>query len=69
MKSSGMLLMVTEDGEGLVEALENKGIKAALIGRFTDNNDKVVINGEEKRFLEKIKQDSIYKINKNQQKG
>ncbi len=69
MKSSGMLLMVTEDGEGLVEALENKGIKAALIGRFADNNDKVVVNGEEKRFLEKIKQDSIYKINKNQQKG
>ena len=40
-----------------------------MIGRFTDNNDKVVVNGEEKRFLEKIKQDSIYKINKNQQKG
>ena len=63
MKSSGMLLMVTDDKDGLLKAFEEAGINAAAIGNISDNNDKVVINGEEKRFLDKIKQDSIYKIN------
>lgn len=69
MKSSGMLLMVTDDKDGLLKALEDAGICAAAIGSISDDNDKVVINGEEKRFLEKIKQDSIYKINKTEGKG
>ena len=63
MKSSGMLLTVTDDKDGLLKAFEEAGINAAAIGNISDNNDKVVINGEEKRFLDKIKQDSIYKIN------
>lgn len=62
MKSSGMLLMVAKDGETFVEGLKKSGIEAAVIGNFTEDNDKAVINGEEKRFLEKIKQDAIYKI-------
>lgn len=62
MKSSGMLLMVCKDGEELVKQLEEIGINASVIGEFTSDNDKVIINGEEKRFLDKIKQDSIYKI-------
>ena len=69
MKSSGMLLMVTDDKDGLLKVLEDAGICAAAIGSISDDNDKVVINGEEKRFLEKIKQDSIYKINKTEGKG
>ena len=68
MKSSGMLLMVTDDKDGLLKAFEEAGINAAAIGSVSDNNDKVVINGEEKRFLDKIKQDSIYKKN-NERKG
>lgn len=53
MKSSGSLIMVTEDGLGLVKALEHRGIPAAIIGRTTDDNDKKILNGEEVRYLEK----------------
>ncbi|MCR4648984.1 MAG: hypothetical protein K5776_07900 [Lachnospiraceae bacterium] len=62
MKSSGMLIMVTKEPDILTEALLKEGIPAAVIGTFTDNNDRIVINGEETRFLEKIKQDAVYKL-------
>ncbi len=61
--SGGCLLLVTEDGEALVEALERENIPAAVIGRMMPGNDKVIINGEETRFLEPAKPDEIYKIN------
>lgn len=62
MISAGSLLMVTEDGFNLVRALEKEGINAAVIGKITDNNDRVVINQDEKRFLEPPKSDEIYKL-------
>ncbi|MDD2972710.1 MAG: AIR synthase family protein [Lachnospiraceae bacterium] len=63
MISSGCLLMVTDQGFDLVRALEKNGINAAVIGKITDNNDRVVINEEERRFLEPPKSDDIYKLN------
>lgn len=62
MKSSGMMLMVTDRPSELINVLTKKDIPAALIGCFTDNNDRVVVNEDEERHLEKIKQDEIYKI-------
>lgn len=50
--SGGALLMVTQDGNGLVEALKNAGIYAAVIGKITEGNDRVIINEEETRYLE-----------------
>ena len=61
--SGGCLLLVTEDGEALVDALEEENIPAAVIGRMMPDNDKIVVNGEETRFLEPAKPDEIYKIN------
>ena len=55
-------MLVAEDGEALVEALEKENIPAAIIGKMMPGNDKVVINGEETRFLEPAKPDEIYKI-------
>lgn len=52
MRSDGALLIVTADGHALVEALAREGIPAEVIGMITDNNDKVIINDDEKRFLE-----------------
>lgn len=60
--SGGCLLMTTDSGERLVQALEKIHIPAAIIGRTTDNNDKVVTNEEESRFLERPKSDEITKI-------
>ena len=52
MRSDGALLFVTENGHTLVEALFKQGIEAEVIGMITDDNDKVIINEDEKRFLE-----------------
>ena len=52
MPSAGSMLIVTADGAGLVKVLEEKGIDAAVIGKMTQGNDKVVVHHEERRFLE-----------------
>lgn len=60
--SGGSLLMAVTEGEQLVEKLEKEGIPAAVIGKTTDGNDKVLINEDEIRFLEPAKSDELYKI-------
>jgi hydrogenase maturation factor len=49
--SGGMLLLIHNEGVGLVEKLESKGITASVIGKTTDKNDRVVINKDRVRFL------------------
>ena len=60
--SGGCLLMTADSGEHLVQALEADGIPGTVIGTVTDNNDRVVINEDEKRFLERPGWDEINKI-------
>ena len=52
MPSAGSLLMVTSDGLGLVSELKKGGIDAYVIGKIIEGNDRVIINEDEKRFLE-----------------
>lgn len=61
LMSSGSMLMVVDNGHDLVRALEQEQIHAAVVGKVTDSNDKIVINGEETRFLEPPKTDELYK--------
>lgn len=60
--SGGALLMLTEDGDGLVRALAEAGISSAVIGSANFSNDKIVRNGEETRYLGPAQQDEIYKV-------
>ncbi len=60
--SGGCLLMASDNGYDLVRALEREHIPAAVIGKTTDNNDRVVINGEERRFLGLPKPDAVYQV-------
>lgn len=60
--SSGSLLMVTDDGFGLVRELEAIRIPAAVIGKVREGNDRVVISGEERRFLGPPKADELYRV-------
>ena len=52
IRSDGALLMITDDSHALLEALAEEGITATVIGITTDGNDKVILNDDEKRFLE-----------------
>lgn len=60
--SGGSLLLAVKDGERLVKHLEEQGISAAVIGAGAPGNDRIVINGGEKRFLEPAKPDEILKV-------
>lgn len=58
--SNGALLMVCDNGAELAEKLMEKEIHAAVIGKLTDNNDKVILKNEEKRYIEPPRGDQIY---------
>ncbi|MDF2539357.1 MAG: hypothetical protein K0S76_2378 [Herbinix sp.] len=60
--SSGCMLMVTDKANLLVDRLKAEGIPAAVIGRITEGNDRIIINQEEIRFLEPPKSDELYKV-------
>ena len=60
--SSGSMLIGCPQGNLLVERLQKAGISAAVIGRAVEGNDRVVMHGEEKRFLEPAGSDEIYQV-------
>ena len=62
LASAGSFLMVTEKAEALCQRLAEQGIPASIIGQITDNNDKIIQNGEEIRYIDRPVPDEIYKI-------
>jgi hydrogenase maturation factor len=60
--SSGCLLIITDKANLLVDRLKDAGIAAAVIGRITEGNDRIIINGDERRYLEPPKSDELYKV-------
>lgn len=59
--SSGALLIGSDHGSQLVDALKCVGIHGAVIGRATTGNDRVILNGEERRFLEPPGTDELFR--------
>ena len=62
LTSNGSFLMLAEHGEDTAGALRGKGIQAAVIGRLTDNNDKVIYNGEDVRYIDRPAPDELMKV-------
>lgn len=60
--SSGSMLIVTEDGNAMVDALMSAGINAAVVGRLMEGKDRIIVNGEETRYLESPSCDELYKV-------
>lgn len=60
--SQGCLLAVLRDGQALADALIEADIPAAVIGKMTDSNDRIIENGEEIRYMDLPKPDQIRKI-------
>ena len=48
--------------EMLAEQLQQQKIPAAVIGFLSADNDRVIVNGEERRFLEPANTDAIYRM-------
>ena len=60
--SGGSLLLATADGNALVHEIRQAGGHAVIVGRTTDSNDRVLINGEERRFLETTQTDELWRM-------
>lgn len=68
LKGDGALLFLTHDSGAAIRALNGAGIPAAVIGRITDSNDRVLINEDETRFLEPNRVDDYEKARKFERK-
>ncbi len=62
LTSAGSVIIFTERGEELVERYEELGIQATLLGRTTTDSARVILGGEEKRFLDRPATDELLKI-------
>lgn len=62
LRSEGCLLIVCENGQNMVTALVDAGMEAAIVGKTTDQNDRIIRYDDEIRFLEPPKVDEYYKI-------
>jgi hydrogenase maturation factor len=62
MDGTGAMLIVCRNGKELVNQFIENGVMAAVIGHLTDGNDRVAINGDEKRYLEPPRGDEIYRF-------
>lgn len=60
--SSGSMLMTAPKGHDLTRELQKAGIHAVVVGKVTAGNDRVLLNEEERRFLEPPKSDELYKV-------
>lgn len=62
LMSTGCLLMTSDNGYDLAECLKRDNIEASVIGKTTGNNDRLIINEDEKRFLTPPVTDELFKI-------
>jgi len=62
LMSSGSILAASDDGYELVRKLEQAGIHAVVVGRTNGENDRILYNGEDVRYLDKPQPDELYRI-------
>ncbi len=60
--SSGCMVIACEDGQALVEKLEENGIKASVIGKVTGGVERKLISGESIEDIEQPESDELYKV-------
>ncbi len=56
---AGSLIIVSDKGNQLLHELEKQQIPAAIIGKIKEENGKVILNGDEVRYLDRPKNDSM----------
>lgn len=61
LRSGGSLIIASPEGTAVVEALAAEGIPATIVGRFTDSNDRLILNEDEVRYMDRPQRDEIYK--------
>lgn len=62
LNGQGSLLMITDNGQEIVEAMTEAGINAVILGTTTTGKKRVVTIGEEERFLVAPKGDMLNQV-------
>lgn len=65
LTSTGSVLIFTDHGEELVARLAEEGAMAVVLGKTTVDTARVILGGEEKRFLDRPAPDELLKIYEN----
>ena len=60
--STGSLLLFTENGQEIVNALEQEGIPAVIVGRTTEGNDRLIQVDDESRYLTRPGTDELVRF-------
>lgn len=64
LKGDGAVLFLTHESDIVIKKLKEQGIIATVIGKMTDSNDRVLLNEDEKRFLEPNRVDEYERARK-----
>lgn len=59
---TGSVLLAAENGGEMADALKREGVCAAVIGRTQKKKERILVNGEEKRYLDRPAPDELYYI-------
>lgn len=62
LSSTGSALIVVKDGKHMVEELNKNGYKAIVIGKTTNQRERVIWSGGEKRYLDRPTQGELLKL-------
>lgn len=62
MCSGYSAVIVSDNGVRIQEALKEAGIPATIVGHTTKGNDKIIVNDEERGFLQHIRKDELKNI-------
>ena len=60
--SGGCLIMTAEDGQRLVKSLHARQIPAVIVGKVTDSKDRILLNGDEIRYMDRPIGDELYRF-------
>ena len=66
---AGALLIVTKNANGIIREMEKEGIPAAIIGKITKECSKVLLKGEEKRYLDRPCKEALEVLSKEEKTG
>lgn len=62
LNSTGSVVIISEEGDHIVRSLADNGIPACVVGRTVSGNDRVLLNEDERGYLELPKPDEIYQM-------
>lgn len=62
LTSAGSVLLFAERGEELVSRFAEEGVQAVVLGKTTVDTARVILGGEEKRYLDRPGADELLKI-------